>query len=348
METEKTIGIRVPIQQAETIRRYLSQNALLRTELKISKNHHFIYFPLNKIPEDIPFSGTTIIRKEFEQQKRKQKPYKETIALPEKLRHELPTSYDVIGDIILIKLPKHLLKYKTEIGNALLTTNKNVHVVCLANPVSGELRTRNIEILAGEKRTRTTHIEYGATFAVDIQTTYFSPRLATERKRIADLVQPGETVVDMFAGVAPFSIMIAKYAHPTIVYAVDKNKDAIAYAHQNIKRNKVLDKVEVIHADAKKFHTRLPAVYADRIIMNLPFSAHMFFPYALQIAADTCTIHYYDILNEENIPGRIDRLKDITHEHNMTFTSTTIRKIKTYSPREFYMGIDIRTKRTPM
>ena len=60
-----------------------------------------------------------------------------------------------------------------------------------------------------------------------LKETYFSPRLANERKRITSLVKPGETVVDMFAGVAPFSIMIAKYANPKIIYAIDKNKDAI-------------------------------------------------------------------------------------------------------------------------
>ena len=140
---------------------------------------------------------------------------------------ELPTSYDVVGAIILIKLPKALFPYRKEIGKALLETHKNIRTVCLIDPVSGELRTRNVTIIAGENQTLTTHTEYGLSFDVDVETTYFSPRLASERKRVADLVKPGEIVVDMFAGVAPFSIMIARYAKPKIVYAIDKNKEAI-------------------------------------------------------------------------------------------------------------------------
>ena len=80
----------------------------------------------------------------------------------------------------------------------------------------------------------------------------------------------------MFAGVAPFSIMMAKYADPEIVYAIDKNKEALKYAKQNIKRNNVLDRVEVINADAKEVPNILQKK-ADRIIMNLPLSSHLFF-----------------------------------------------------------------------
>ena len=173
-----------------------------------------------------------------------------------------------------------------------------------------------------------------------MQKTYFSPRLATERKRVANLVKPGEIVVDMFTGVAPFSIMIAKYADPKIIYAIDKNSEAIKYAKENIKKNNVLDKVEIIHADAKKVHKILKEK-ADRIIMNLPFSAHMFLKNTLTITKKISIIHYYDILKEEEIQERINELKRIGKENKTKLTNLNVRKIKTYAPREFYIGIDI-------
>lgn len=279
--------------------------------------------------------------------KTKPKSYKEITHIPEKLKQELPTSYDIIGDIILIKLSDKLLKYRKEIGRSLLGVNKSIKTICLIKPIAGELRTRNIEIISGEKRTYTTHKEYGLKFDLDVSETYFSPRLATERKRITSLVKKGENVVDMFAGVAPFSIMIAKYANPKIVYAIDKNNYAIKYAQKNIKKNNVLDKVEIIKSDAKKVHNILDqhGVKADRIIMNLPFSAFLFFPYALKIAANNCVIHYYDILNENAISERVENLKKIAEKNRVILTNMDIRRIKTYSPREFYIGIDITAKK---
>jgi len=351
MKAEKTIGICVPLEQAETIRKYLIENNLLRTDLKINKDKTYIYIPIKKIPKKTKHDTFKIIKKRFEKHHIKPRSYKETTSLPKKLRHELPTSYDIIGDIILIKLAKKLQKYKKEIGESLLKSNKNIKTICLTQPVTGELRTRDVEVIAGEKRTHTTHKEYNLKFDLNVEKTYFSPRLATERKRIASLVKPNEIIVDMFTGVAPFSIMIAKYADPKIIYAIDKNEDAIKYAKLNIKRNNLLDKVEVIHADAEKVYNILDekGVKADRIIMNLPFSAYVFFPYALKIIANVCTIYYYDIIKEGETKERVENLKKIAEEDNITLTNLDIRKIKTYAPREFYIGVDITAKKnTPM
>jgi len=344
MNTENSIAIRIHLHEAETTRKYLSEKKLLRNDLKIKKDSEFIYFPVKNIPKEP--NSYKIIKKEFEKRKTTPKTYKEIISIPDKLKNNLPTSYDIIGDIILIKISKDLAKYKKEIGKALLSSNKNIKTICLSEPVTGEFRTRNITVIAGEKRTTTVHKEYGLSFEVDVKNTYFSPRLATERKRVASLVKPDEVVVDMFAGVAPFSIMIAKYAHPKIIYAIDKNDDAVVFAKQNIKRNNVLDKIEFIHADAKKIHKILKEK-ADRIIMNLPFSAHMFFKDTLKTTRKNSIIHYYDILEENKIQERINELKKIAEENKTILTNLNVRKIKTYAPGEFYIGIDITAKKMP-
>ena len=273
--------------------------------------------------------------------------YKELLNLPDNLRDKLPTSYDVIGNIIVLKLNPELISYKKEIGLSLLKVNKNIKAVCLTQPVKGELRTRNMETIAGENSTETIHKEFGLKFKVDVKKTYFSPRLSNERKHVTELVKDGETIVDMFAGVAPFSIMIAKYANPKIVYAFDKNKDAVKYAKDNVKMNNVLDKVEVIHTDAKNSYDILnkKRERADRIIMNLPFSSYSFFKYALEITASFCTIHYYDILREEDIDTRLYNLEKLARGKEINLASFNVRKIKTYAPREFYIGIDITAKR---
>ena len=352
MNTEETISLRVPLKHAEKMRKYLSRDNLLRNDLKFKKDNNFILIPIKKLPKKVDSITFKVVKKKFEKHEVKPKIYKDTIqnSLSEKLQEKLPTSYDIIGDIILIKLSKELQKYKKEVGESLLQSNKNIKTVCLIESVTGEYRIRNIEVIAGEKRTKTIHKEYGLKFHVNIEKTYFSPRLATERKRIASLVKQDEIIVDMFAGVAPFSIMIAKYANPKIIYSLDKNKEAVKYAQQNTKRNNVLDKIEVIHADAKEIYNILNQknMKADRIIMNLPFSAHSYFSDALKIIADTSIIHYYDIVKEENMQKRLENLKKMAKGNGIVLTNMDVRKIKTYAPREFYICVDITAKKMPM
>ena len=338
MTTKKTTAVCAPLTEAESLRRTLRERNLLRNDVEILKDGKCIYFPVKEVPREL--CSYKVVTKSFKLKNVKPHCYKDRLKLSKKLMEELPTSYDVVGAIILIKLSKALLPYRKEIGTALLETHRNIRTVCLIDPVSGELRTRNVTIIAGENQTLTTHTEYGLSFDVDVETTYFSPRLASERRRVAGLVKSGEIVVDMFAGVAPFSIMIARYAKPKVVYAIDKNKKAIKLAQQNVKQNHVLDKVEIIHADAKDVGKVIP-IKADRIIMNLPFSAYRFFPFALSIAAKICIIHYYDIIRDEDIEARIDGLKKIAAKHSYHLSDVSIRKIKTYAPREFYIGIDI-------
>src|SRR4030066_260063 len=79
--------------------------------------------------------------------------------------------------------------------------------------------------------------EFGCKFTVDVENAFFSPRLSTERERIANLVHDGETVVNMFAGVAMFSIMIVKKKKCT-VYSIDINPIATKLCEKNIKSNK--------------------------------------------------------------------------------------------------------------
>jgi tRNA (guanine37-N1)-methyltransferase len=341
---EITIGIKVPLKQAQKIHKYLIEKTLLRKDLKIDKDKNFIYFPVHNVPMHL---DSYKISKEFEIRKAKPKSYKEIVSIPDELKQELPTSYDVIGNIILIKFPQNLLQYQSKIGDALLQANESMQTVCLIEPIKGEYRTRNIKIIAGDKSTKTIHKEYGITFEIDVKDMFFSPRLAKERKRIASLVKENEVVVDMFAGVAPFSIMIAKYACPKIIYAIDKNKDATILAKKNIIRNNVLDKIDSIYADAKDIHLHVKQK-ADRIIMNLPFSAHHFFSNALDIAKDECVIHYYDILKQDMIQDRIDKLDIIASKGKYTLPNIDIFKIKTYAPREFYIGMDITAKKMPM
>jgi tRNA (guanine37-N1)-methyltransferase len=155
-----------------------------------------------------------------------------------------------------------------------LEANKSIQtVLAKASAVSGSYRLREFATIAGVQKTETIHSEYGCRFYVDVAKAYFSPRLSYEHNRVASLVQEGETVVDLFSGIGPFAIMIARRRKNVKVYAVDINPDAIASLKKNIKLNSVDGIVLPIQGNARQVASKRLAGVADRVIMNLPESA---------------------------------------------------------------------------
>ena len=114
----------------------------------------------------------------------------------------LYTSYDIVGNIAVIRVPEALELRTQTIVEALLKTQKHVKsVLRQISPVAGDFRLRDLAWVAGEKKTETVYKEFGCLFKVDLVRCYFSPRLSYERMRITKLIQPNEVIVNMFAGV---------------------------------------------------------------------------------------------------------------------------------------------------
>lgn len=100
--------------------------------------------------------------------------------------------------------------------------------------------------------------------------------------------------MDLFAGVGPFSILIAKTVKDTKVYAVDINPEAVELLKKNVRFNRVQDRVVPILADARGIvQDRLLGV-ADRVIMNLPESAFEFVDVACRAVKPAGgVVHFY-------------------------------------------------------
>ena len=229
----------------------------------------------------------------------------------------------------------------------MLQAHTHIDSIFRIDAVQGELRTRSMVCIAGNETTKTIHKEYGVSIHVDVDKVYFTPRLATERRYIASLVKPDEIILDMFAGVAPFPLIISRFSKPKHIIAVDKNKTAIKLARKNIVLNKISTTVELYHEDACNIPEliRQKNVFPDRIIMNLPFHAHAFFPTALQCIEKKAVIHFYTIGSEDSINKLLDELKIVGKNNGFYCSIGKKRTIKSYSPHEFYMGIDITAKK---
>ncbi|MGI0089347.1 MAG: class I SAM-dependent methyltransferase [Nitrosopumilaceae archaeon] len=220
---------------------------------------------------------------------------KEAVAgiLSEKEIQDLYGAFDQIGSIIILRIPDSLVPKKKAIGEILLQKVKTAKSVFYqSSPVTGDYRTRDLELLAGEDTTEAEYKEYGCRFRVDVQKAFFSPRLSTERDRIANLISDGETVINMFGGVGMFSIIAAKKKKCT-VYNIDINPYAAKLCEQNIKLNKLAGKVESMSGDAAKIIDERFIEKGDRVLMLLPERSDEFLDSAIKACKKNGTIHYY-------------------------------------------------------
>jgi tRNA (guanine37-N1)-methyltransferase len=314
--SKTSICIKTPKKHGQKIISLVSELDLLDKSLEIERDQDNLYIPIirqlqenelaiikGKVPE-IQLSLAVFTEKELPKENLKQVVESE---LPPNLLAMLPKALDVIGDIAIIDIPSELKPYENILGDAILKTHKNVKtVLAKAGAISGTYRVREYNFIAGEQKTQTIHKEFGCQYHVDVAKAYFSPRLSHEHERVASLVQKSETIVDLFAGVGPFSILIAK-KNPTVkVYAVDLNPEAVELLKVNVRVNRVENRVLPILADAGEITSTKLMALADRVIMNLPESAIEFVDAACHaIKTEGGIIHFYAFVR---LPDSIENL----------------------------------------
>lgn len=256
-------------------------------------------------------------------------------------------SYDIVGDIAIIRLTEASKKYSQAIAETIMSAHKNVRtVLAQISPAHGDFRLRRLECVAGENRMTTVHKESGCTFAVDVGKCYFSPRLFHERTRIAKLVKNGEFVVNMFAGVGCFSIIIAKHSNAKKVYSIDINPTAFQYMQENVRLNRVYERVIPILGDAKEIIENKLCHIADRVIMPLPEKAFAYLPYAMRaLKASGGWIHYYDFEHARKNESPIEKVKSKVvkklENFNAPFKISSGRVVRTTGPNWHQIVLDI-------
>ncbi|MBM2819353.1 MAG: trm5b [Nitrosarchaeum sp.] len=256
---------------------------------------------------------------------------------------ELISSFDQIGDIIIVRIPDSLLSKKKLIGETLLKAVKiSRSVFYQASPVEGDFRTRDLEILAGEDKTETEYKEFGCKFTVDVKNAFFSPRLSTERERIANLVQDGETIVNMFAGVGMFSVMIAK-KKKCIVYSIDINPVAVKLCEKNITSNKLIGSIISINGDASQIIQEQLENISDRTLMLLPERSDEFLKSAIQATKNGGVIHYYSHIHAD----KKSEAGKLSEEHYMQITPVKSeilgsKIVRAVGPRYYQTVVDVK------
>ena len=259
-------------------------------------------------------------------------------------------SYDVVGDIAIVRLTEKSRKHSEKIAEAIIAVHKNVKtVLAQASAVRGEFRLRSLEYVAGERKTRTVHRESGCLFSVDVDKCYFSPRLFYERIRITRLAEEGETVVNMFAGVGCFSIVMAKHAEVEKAYSIDVNLDAVQQMRENIRVNRAYGRVVPMLGDAREVIEKRLHRVADRVLMPLPAKALEYLPYALLALREKGGwVHYYDFEHAAKDEDAVDKVRVKVSEKLLDIcTSFEIpfgRVVRATGPNWYQIVLDIKAK----
>ncbi|MDW7775530.1 MAG: class I SAM-dependent methyltransferase family protein [Methanosarcinales archaeon] len=333
----KLWAIRVPTKLAEDTRRLLLQAGIIHPEAQLRRDNEYILIPVNSKPDPDELleligletdDNLTFIEAEFETKLKK--PFLEDIL-------GFTPTFDVVGDIAIIDADD---PDATRIASALMEFRKSLKVVLGAvSHVEGEFRTRQFVVLAGEDRTHTVHKEYGCRYKVDLAGAYFSGRLGSERQRVAETVKPGQCVVDLFAGVGPFSILIGRTVPGASVVAIDKNPTAVELLRENILLNKV-NNVWAVEDDAREAAERLEH-RADHVIMNLPQSAREFLDSGISVARDGGMVHFYDITHEDDLYRTSwELIQDAAVRQGRGVECVEKRIVRSYAPYQYNVCIE--------
>jgi tRNA (guanine37-N1)-methyltransferase len=259
---------------------------------------------------------------------------------------ELISAFDQIGDIIIVRIPDLLLPKKKLIGETLLEQVKNAKSIFhQSSSVEGTFRTRDLEIIAGDDKTETEYKEFGCRFIVDVRKAFFSPRLSSERIRIAELVNDGEVIVNMFGGIGMFSIIAAKKKKCT-VYNIDINPDAAKFCQKNIEINKLAGNVISIHGDAIDVIKNQLENKSNRTLMLLPEKSDEFLNLAIQTTKNNGIIHYYSHIHADK---KSDAAK-LSEQHYLDVTSvqSTIlgsKIVRPVGPRFYQTVVDTKIEK---
>lgn len=326
---ERLWCVQVPKHSGEFVRSLLVGMGAFKKDAAVRRDEDYLYFPVKyEIDISNQFPDVKLLQRDFECIERQT--FEDILGFT--------PSYDMIGDIAIIDADDPDVEM---IADAIIRMHRNIKTVLGAlSPVQGEFRIRDFCVVAGEPKTETVHKEYGCRYEIDLACVYFTQRLATERKRIADQVGKEDIVVDMFAGAGPFSILAAKSARGVV--AIDKNPVAIEYLKRNATSNRI-GNMWIICSDAADVAQDHDLTHiADHVIMNLPHSADEFLNEALTIIKPGGIIHYYDIREEDDLfDGAEATIEDAASARDMTVRVLDRRIVRSYSPHQYNIVLDV-------
>lgn len=341
------LAVKVPKEKANSVKDALMSKSNLDKTHKVGSTEGFILFPILKKFK----TSYAIVEAELEKFEAHETKLKSALSqlLTEKELEHIKTAYDAIGDIAILEIDETFRGKEQAIGEALLSLRKDIKVVLRKEGRhEGEFRTQKMAWLAGEKRTETVHKENNVLLKLDVEQVYFSPRLSTERKRIAELVKASkkkENILVMFSGCAPYCCVIARNAKEKVnsIVGIEINPEGHRYAIENIRLNH-LSNIDLINDDVNNVLPGLAAKHItfDRILMPLPKHAEDFLDVALSVSKKGTFIHFYNFMHEDEFGKAKAMIKNACDKAGKKFKIQRLVKCGQFSPSVYRICVDFK------
>lgn len=249
-------------------------------------------------------------------------------------------SYDIVGSIVVIKPEGKSKKQKLQLARKLLNQPNIKTVLEKITEVKGRLRTFKTKYLVGEKTKETIHKENNCLFKLNVETCYFSQRLANERKQIAGKIKKKDNVIVMFSGIACYPITIYKIARPKKITAIEISRSCNYYAEENLKLNKIPNSaITLIQGDVKK---KMPSEKFDVIIMTRPNLKSTFLEQALKVSKKGTRIFYYGFCRDNELTELKNQLIEESRKLKRKIKIIKIIKAGEIAPYKFRYRVEIR------
>ncbi len=325
----KERALLVDLRRGEELRRELVTRGALRTDLAIFEEQGRLVFPL-RAGAEVPSDWGEVGVREFDPREAGgPTDFRQLLDWPEGQKAALPRSFDIVGDIVLVRLPAELEARRFEVGEALLRFVPGARLVGLDRGVHGTERRRSVERLAGQGPWTTRHRENQLELDVDVEQAYFSPRLAREHARVASEVRAGDRVYDLCCGVGPFALTIAREQRAASIVAVDLNPVAVELLRRTLARYPFGGRVTPREQSLEAFAPSAPAV--ERVVLNLPREGIKYAALVATLVAPGGRLTYYEILRRDERAGR-GAVVERTLADAGRFVVEEVRVVHPYSP----------------
>ena len=328
-------------QQAKSI--LLETGFLDKGGVVVAENKHVKFPVLVNLSEEVKLSSIIkkckVIDKKLPRIK-KESSLDELLAVAGLDPSKIKKAHDIVGSIAIVETDNIPVRQAKAFAEQLLKTSKSIKTVLTkAGKHEGEFRTQKMKLLAGVDTREAVYKENNVKLNLNVENVYFSPRLSTERKRILDLVKPGQSVLVMFSGCAPYPIVISKNTNAKEIYAIELNPKAHKYAEENVKLNKA-NNVHLFLGDVNNIVPKLKKKF-DHIFMPLPMGAADFLDVALNSAKEKGQIHFYDFLMEDEIPDKaISKIEKACKKTKKVSKILGHNRCGQFSPYKFRICVD--------
>ncbi len=251
----------------------------------------------------------------------------------------LPDRWERLGRLVLLRVPPGLEDREVEMASLYASALGVEAVLAEEGPVTGIERRPSVRLLWGEG-TVTVHREHGVEYEFDAARQMFSKGNVHERLRMGQVVEEGDVVVDMFAGIGYFTLPMAVLGSPAVVHSAEIDPGAHGYLEGNVVRNGVEMTVEPLLGNCREV---VPRGVADRVVMGYVGGTEGFLDVAMEaLGPSGGVVHLHEKYGIEEVPDRPMRaIETAASASGRTARLLSWREVKSYAPAIVHAVVDV-------